>query len=146
MNSLSRPFTLILPSDPKLLPLARAFIEGVCQYCHCEPCFSESVQLAVHEALQNAIRHAHGDHSDAVLEIHAVPRDDGLEICLLDDGEPFDVSGVPHLDPGEMRLGGRGVYMMRRLVDELQSEPRQPRGNVLRMVKYFRPISRRHPA
>src|SRR3954447_16955482 len=118
MNPLPRPFTLILPSDLKLLPLARAFVEGICQYCHCDPCFAESIQLALHEALQNAIRHAHGNRGEATLEIQALPRDDGLELRLLDDGDPFDVSGVPHFDPGEMRPGGRGVYMMRRLVDE----------------------------
>src|SRR5262245_54692235 len=146
MNPSSQPFTLILPSDLKLLPLARTFVEGVCQYCHCDPCFAESVQLALHEALQNAIRHAHNGRCDATLEIQAVPRDDGLELRLLDDGDPFDVGGVPHYDPGEMRPGGRGVFMMRRLVDELHSEARQPRGNVLRMVKYYRTMSRRHPA
>jgi serine/threonine-protein kinase RsbW len=146
MNALPRPFALILPSDLKLLPLARAFVEGVCHFCHCDPCFAESVQLAIHEALQNAIRHAHGGRCDATVEIQALPLEDGLELRLLDDGDPFDVSSVPHLDPGEMRIGGRGVYLIRRLVDDLSSEPRQPRGNVLRMVKYYRPQLRRHPA
>src|SRR5262249_56576800 len=146
MNPLPRPFTLILPSDVKLLLLARTFVEGVCQYCHCEASFAESVQLALHEALQNAIRHAHNGRSDATLEIQAIPHEDGLELRLLDDGDPFDVAGVPHYDPGEMRPGGRGVFMMRRLVDELHSEPRPPRGNVLRMVRYYRTMSLHAPA
>jgi serine/threonine-protein kinase RsbW len=146
MNPLPRPFTLILPSDLKLLPLARIFVEGVCQFCRCDPAFAESIQLALHEALQNAIRHAHQGRGDAMLEIQAQPHDDGLELRLLDDGDPFDVSGVPHLDPGELRIGGRGVFLIRRLVDEVHSEPREPRGNVLRMVKYYSPVPKRHPA
>ena len=146
MTPQPRPFTLILPSDLKTLPLARTFVEGVCHFCHCDPCFAESVQLAMHEALQNAIRHANGTRDDAMLEIQALPLEDGLELRLLDDGDPFDVGNVPHFDPGELRIGGRGVYLMRRLVDEISSKPRAPRGNVLRMVKYYRPLSKRHPA
>jgi hypothetical protein len=42
---------------------------------------------------------------------------------------------VPHLDPGEVRLGGRGVFLMRKLTDELSCQPRGARGNVLRLVK-----------
>ena len=42
---------------------------------------------------------------------------------------------VPHLDPAELRVGGRGVYIMRTIMDELTCQPRGERGNVLRMVK-----------
>jgi anti-sigma regulatory factor (Ser/Thr protein kinase) len=42
---------------------------------------------------------------------------------------------VPHLDPGEVRVGGRGIFLMRQLMDELSSQPRSQGGNILRMVK-----------
>lgn len=140
------PFRLVLPSDPKVLPLARAFVEHVCRLVIGDGCFAEAMQMAAHEALQNVIRHAHGNRCDILFELQARPIPDGIEFCLMDEGEPFDVASVPHLDPGELRLGGRGVFLMRRLVDELCSEPRQPRGNVLRLVKRWRPMARRHPA
>jgi anti-sigma regulatory factor (Ser/Thr protein kinase) len=145
MSSQPVPFRLVLPSDLKVLPLARHFVETVGRFFECDACAIESLQLALHEALQNIIRHAHCQR-DAVLEIHVIPRCDGLELHLLDDGEPFDVDAVPFLDPGEMRIGGRGVYLMRRLVDELASEPRQPRGNILKLVKHFRQSEWRNPA
>jgi anti-sigma regulatory factor (Ser/Thr protein kinase) len=146
MTSRQVPFRLVLPSDLKLLPLARHFVETVGHFYTCDLCVLESLQLATHEALQNIIRHAHGDRGDAQLEIHIIPRPDGLELQLWDEGEPFDVSCVPHFEPGEMRPGGRGVFLMRRLVDELASEPRQPHGNILRLVKHFRPFQWRCPA
>jgi len=34
---------------------------------------------------------------------------DGIEVRLTDDGEPFDLGTVPELDPGELRIGGRGI-------------------------------------
>jgi len=140
------PFALTLPSDLNFLPLARAFIETVCHAHGFDRGFAEAVELATHEGLQNIIRHAHAGRDNALLEIQAMPFDDGLEIRLLDEGEPFDVGAVPFLEPGELRVGGRGVYLIRRLMDELQSEPRRPCGNMLRMVKHYRPQARRHLA
>ena len=140
------PFSLALPSDLHLLTLARTFVETVCRQLHCDDCFGEAIQLATHEGLQNIIRHAHGGRPDAVFEIQVMPFDDGIEVRLLDDGDRFDVTGVPHLDPSELRIGGRGVFLMRRLMDEVVSEPRRPRGNILRLVKHYRPVQRRHYA
>jgi anti-sigma regulatory factor (Ser/Thr protein kinase) len=45
------------------------------------------------------------------------------------------LNAVPPLDPSEVRVGGRGIFLMRSLMDELSIQPRQGRGNVLRMVK-----------
>jgi serine/threonine-protein kinase RsbW len=58
-----------------------------------------------------------------------------LEIHLHDEGAPFDLAAVPSLDPAELRIGGRGVYLMRTIMDEVSSRPRDQGGNTLRMVK-----------
>ena len=55
---------------------------------------------------------------------------------MLDEGAPFDLPAVPEMDPAELRIGGRGVFLMRTLMDELTCQPRGERGNVLRMVKF----------
>ena len=60
---------------------------------------------------------------------------------MLDEGAPFDLDAVPYLDPAELRLGGRGVFLMRTLMDELSCQPREQRGNTLRMVKRLGPKS-----
>lgn len=144
MASERPPFALTLPSDLNLLPLARAFVETICHVLQVDRSFCEAVELATHEALQNIIRHAHAQRSNALLVIQAFPTPEGLEIRLLDEGDRFDVANVPYLDPGELRVGGRGVFLMRRLVDELHSEPRRPKGNILRLVKHYRATPRRH--
>jgi anti-sigma regulatory factor (Ser/Thr protein kinase) len=61
-----------------------------------------------------------------------------MEVRVLDEGEPFDVCAVPHLNPAEIRIGGRGVFLMRTLMDEIQCVPRGERGNTLCMVKRCR--------
>ncbi len=80
--------------------------------------------------------HAHRGHPEATIQIQCFLHPDRIEVRLLDEGEPFDLATVPHLDPSELRIGGRGVFLMRALMDELSCQPRGEHGNTLRMVKH----------
>jgi len=135
MASEAAPWTLTISSDLRLLALARAFVEGVCHVAGADERTTNAIVLATDEATNNAIRHAHQDHPEATLQIQCFLCPDGIEIRVLDEGEPFDLTKVPHLDPAELRIGGRGVFLMRALMDELSCQPRGERGNTLRMVK-----------
>jgi serine/threonine-protein kinase RsbW len=118
--------------------LARNFVEELCQAAGLDKPATDAVVLATNEAISNVIRHAHHNAPSAQLQIEGRLCPDRLEIDILDEGEPFNLQAVPHLDPGEIRIGGRGVFLMRTLMDELSCQPRGPRGNRLRMVKRFR--------
>jgi len=135
MNPDASRLILTLPSDLRLLGVARSFVEAVCNAGGVDPDATSAVVLATNEAVSNIIRHAHQDRPGAHFQIQCCLCDDGVEICLVDEGEPFDLSAVPHLDPGEIRIGGRGVFLMRTLMDELSCQPHGERGNTLRMVK-----------
>jgi len=132
------PWTLTIPSDLRLLGLARAFVEAVCQVAGLDERNTHAIVLATDEATNNVMRHAHQGNPDAQVKIQCHVRPDGIEIHLHDEGRPFDLATVPHLDPAELRVGGRGVFLMRKLMDELSSYPRGERGNTLRMVKRCR--------
>ncbi len=134
-------FTLTLPSEPRFLGVARRFVETVCQSHSMERSMIHSLVLVTGEAFTNVVRHAHRDLSGTRIEIQLTISADLIVLTFFDQGEPFDVSQVPHLDPADMRVGGRGVYLMRRVMDELTCGPRGPGqvGNVLRMVKRIPP-------
>jgi serine/threonine-protein kinase RsbW len=129
------PWTLTLASDLRLLSLARSFVEAVCQVAGYDERTTHAIVLATDEAVNNVMRHAHRDNPDAQIQIQCHFCRDGIEIHIHDEGAPFDLSAVPSLDPAELRVGGRGVFLMRTLMDELSCEPRGDRGNTLRMVK-----------
>lgn len=129
------PWSLTIPSDLRLLALARSFVEAICQVAGLNERGTHAVVLATDEAINNIMRHAHADRPDADLQMQCFVRPGMLEIRLHDDGPPFDLESVPPLDPAELRIGGRGVFLMRRLMDELSCQPRGPRGNTLRMIK-----------
>lgn len=136
MSSTPLTWSLTITSDLRLLAVARSFIETVCVAGRLNESTTDAIILALHEAVSNVIRHAHRDLPGASLQIACALDDERIEIHLRDEGEPFDLAAVPSLNPAEMRLGGRGVFLMRTLMDELYCEPLPERGNHLRMVKY----------
>ncbi len=131
----AHPLTLTIPSDLRLLPVVRSFVEAVAQLGDLETKATNDIVLATNEAVSNVIRHAHSNQPDTIVQIQCSLLQDGIEISLLDQGAPFDVACVPYLDPAEERPGGRGVFLMRALVDALICCPRATGGNTLRLIK-----------
>src|SRR5438105_956600 len=99
------PWTLTLDNDLRLLPLARAFVEAVCQVAGFDELACHAIVLATDEAVNNVMRHAHQDNPGAQLQIQCYFCAEGIEIYLHDEGAPFDLSTIPHLDPSEVRIG-----------------------------------------
>jgi serine/threonine-protein kinase RsbW len=77
-----------------------------------------AVELALHEALVNAIEHGNQESiSKAVRVTLAWCSNGGLVLVVKDCGDGFDANRVP--DPlGDQLLGdrGRGIFLMRQLV------------------------------
>jgi serine/threonine-protein kinase RsbW len=136
-SSMNRPmFALTLPSDLRMLSVARTFVEAVCQACNFERSFLHALVLATGEAVTNIVRHAHREMPQAEMQILLEIRADGVVLDFLDQGRPFDIAAVPQLPPGELRIGGRGVFLLRTLMDEIASGPRSDcPGNRLRLFK-----------
>lgn len=130
-------FSLTLPSEPRMLSVARTFVEAVCLACRLERSLTHTLVLVTGEAFTNVVRHAHRDRPGSQVEIHLQLETEAVAVTVLDQGAPFDIALVPHLDPGELRVGGRGVYLMRTLMDEISCAPRGAGqdGNVLCLRK-----------
>ena len=98
-----------------------------------------SIQLAVDEASTNIIEHAYSGIAGGQIEIDCNVAGDELKIILHDKGKSFDPSSVPEpnvkADLSERKIGGLGMYLMRKLMDEVYYESSQETGNALTMVK-----------
>jgi serine/threonine-protein kinase RsbW len=98
-----------------------------------------SLQLAADEAATNIIEHAYQGVSNADIDITCDMRGDTLTITMRDDGMSFDPSQVkkPNLkaDLSDRQIGGLGVYLMRKLMDEVRYESNSRTGNLLTMTK-----------
>lgn len=84
-----------------------------------------AIEVAVYEALANAVRH--GCHEDPSCEVQvsvACDPERGLLIVVRDPGPGFDPASLPSPVTAEnlMRSHGRGVFLINQLMDEVRFE------------------------
>ena len=135
----SRFCALSIPCELKMLSPARAFLEGLCNAYGLDRSMTHAVVLATAEAITNVVRHGGQHNCNSQIRIQFRLTENAVEIQIHDDCTPFDIAAVPELDPREIRVGGRGIYLMRALMDELSCQHQGEQGNILRMVKRLRP-------
>jgi anti-sigma regulatory factor (Ser/Thr protein kinase) len=76
--------------------------------------------LALHEAATNAV--LYGSSGDQPIQVAVHVNDDWVEASVLDHG-PAPPAGFPaDADTDELPAGGRGLWLLRRLVDEVWLE------------------------
>jgi serine/threonine-protein kinase RsbW len=101
---------------------------------------SYKIQLAVDEACSNIIEHACGGECGDEIEITCDAASDRLTVMIRDHGEPFnpDTAPMPDLDADleDRPVGGLGIFLMKRLMDEVSYEVLDGVGNMLTLVKY----------
>jgi serine/threonine-protein kinase RsbW len=102
-----------------------------------------AVQLAVDEAATNIIEHGYGMECPSRIDITCDILEDGLKVVIYDDAEPFDPSKVPEpeLDVSldEIKPRGLGIFIMRKMMDEVDYISSPYRGNTLTMIKHHKP-------
>jgi serine/threonine-protein kinase RsbW len=109
---------LSIPASPSRLAelrrAARAHLRGVSDGV------ADDVVLALHEVATNAVLYGSGGGQPIQVVVHV--NDGWVEASVLDHG-PQPPPGLPaDADPGELRAGGRGLWLLRRLVDEVRLE------------------------
>ncbi len=128
----------IFPARFEFLDEIRELVAGVARSGGFTDKEVYSLQLAADEAASNIIEHAYAGVSDASLEVSCHMQGDALTIVMRDQGRTFDSSRVkePDLkaDLSERQIGGLGVYLMRKLMDEVHYE-KKGNDNVLTMIK-----------
>lgn len=79
-----------------------------------------NLQIAVSEAVVNAI--VHGNAEDPAKKVHVIVNytDEMVEVKVRDEGGGFDISTIPDPTNEEnlLKESGRGVYIIMSLVDE----------------------------
>ena len=87
----------------------------------------DQLNLALAEGFTNAVRHAHARlPGDTPIVLECWVQVHRLEIRIFDQGEPFDPDSLVEPQPGTLREGGYGWFLLRRLVDEVAYERIQP--------------------
>ena len=94
----------------------------------------QDLKFVVKEAVQNAIEHGNQGDPRKALSLSWRLSDASLCICVSDSGPGFDPSVLPDptADQNLFKPRGRGIYLLRKMMDEVSFNDR---GNTLEMVK-----------
>jgi len=121
---------LCLPRDASTVPLVRHLCKfalwqiGVTGRC------SGDIELAITEACANVINHTAGDDE---YEVRVSISDEVCEIRVVDVGHGFDEASLS-AGPSDAEHG-RGLLLMRSLVDSIQFESKPEQGTIVHLVK-----------
>ena len=127
---------LIISSDPCWLRMVRAMLQEVSRQAGFNEPERSDIILAVDEALSNVIRHSYKGDPQGVVSLTCAADNGCLEIVLRDKGEAVDPKHLEPPPPDEIRLGGRGIFLIRSTMDEVTFE-RDGDTNLLRLRKYI---------
>ena len=98
---------------------------------------SHWIDVAVREAVANAIKHGHRQDPAKKVEVDLLLEDSDLVVRIQDRGPGFDPAGLedPLAPDNLLRPNGRGILYMKRLMDEVDVAPRPGGGTVVTLRK-----------
>jgi anti-sigma regulatory factor (Ser/Thr protein kinase) len=115
---------MVVPADPAAIgKVTDGVVRVLREATHVDDTSEMAIELALQEALANAVRH--GCKDDPAKQVQCCVSCDArgeVLIVVRDPGEGFDVGAVPDpLEPQNLLKGsGRGVYLINQLMDEVR--------------------------
>lgn len=114
--------TIILSSSPDSIAEVEALVNKLINKFHLCPDKSCHILISLTEAVNNAILHGNKADKAKQVTIRYKHLNGTLEICVKDEGPGFDPNSIPDPTTPEnvLKLGGRGVFLIKQLADEVQ--------------------------
>ena len=119
------PFVDLHQSLPSQLQAISPFVDELMHFiakARSEDGSEMDIEIALREALENAIVHGNGEepHKRVYVTCRCTPGGE-VSITVQDEGRGFDTDTLP--DPttleNRLRTSGRGIYLMKTLMDEV---------------------------
>lgn len=114
-----------LPADVEAISPAVDRIVKLVRQTSCGPDADFEIDLALREALANAIVHGcKGDKEKMIQVCVACQRETGILIIVRDPGPGFDPGSIPSPVVGQNVYSGRGrgIFLINQLMDEVRFE------------------------
>jgi len=128
---------LSIPSVMGSEKVAIEYAASVAKMMQFPPERIEDLKTAVAEACMNAIEHGNKMDANTKVGISFTVEDSRLKVVVQDGG-----TGVGQIEPpsieqtmeGKKKFRGWGIFLIKRLVDEVEFETSPGAGNVVRMI------------
>ncbi len=123
---------LLLPRDGVSIPVARHICRFALKEVGVHPECVGDIEVALTEACTNVLDHSGpGDQ----YEVHFTMNDEQCVIRVIDTGHGFDGESLGHSRAALSAEGGRGIELMRALVDKVKFESKAEAGTVVHLEK-----------
>ena len=120
---------LTVQADISNLHTVTEFVVSELEKAGCSMKSCMQTEIAVEEIFTNICNYAYAPETgDAVIGVRAIPDENSVEISFCDRGMPYNPleAEEPDLDlpPEDKEIGGLGIYMTRKFMDQLDYEYR----------------------
>ncbi len=128
---------LVLPNEPVRVAEIRAFVASFLADVRAPVEVSGEILLATGEAAANAYRHGRKPSGRSEVRVRCSFDRAALSVAVADDGPGFDAARIDSADlPDRFAAGGRGLYLMRELMDEVTVRS-SSQGTIVTMKRYL---------
>lgn len=133
-NALAEPIReIVLPNEPARIAEVRRFVAAFLADLRAPVEVSSEVLLAVGEAAGNAYRHGRSPSGASEMRVRCEYERPDFQVVVADDGPGFDPDEIARRGtPDPFAQGGRGLFLMRELMDSLDVNS-TPTGTTVRM-------------
>ena len=109
-------------SNPRNVVVVESFVDNLVSKYKLSPDKKGSILISLTEAVTNAIRHGNRFDEKKSVEVRMRKQKNSLALRIKDEGQGFDYNNLPDPTCPEniLKCGGRGVFLMRQLSDEIE--------------------------
>ncbi|OFX76735.1 MAG: hypothetical protein A2X19_01520 [Bacteroidetes bacterium GWE2_39_28] len=87
------------------------------------PLFVNQLNLVLEEAVTNIMFYSYSDSSLHCITINIINHNDTIEICICDDGKPYNptkkIDPDITLDAEKREVGGLGIFIIKKIMDRV---------------------------
>jgi len=129
-------FVLVLPSKPKEIGRVDYFLQKVNRTACLNDDQYNKLLVATTEAVNNSIIHGNGRDSRKNVTITCIIEDSMLTVRIHDEGHGFDATTLPDplAEENLLREHGRGVFLMRSLMESVEFEKKKKGSDVVMTI------------
>jgi serine/threonine-protein kinase RsbW len=114
--------TIQIPSLIENIRIIESFIDNAKDKFNLNDDVYGNIMIAVTESVNNAIRHGNDGNKEKIVHLSLNLANDSISFVVKDEGIGFDFQNLPDPTAPENldKPGGRGIFLMRNLSDEVK--------------------------
>jgi serine/threonine-protein kinase RsbW len=133
---------LTLPSRLEMLGVLDCLVQGIAGQMEFDEDATIEIATSVVEAGTNAIQHGHQLNERLPVQFSFYLGEKALEVWVRDEGPGFNLEDIVTSDPTRpedlLKARGRGIFIMRAMMDSVEFQIRPGEGTLVHLIKQLR--------